>query len=431
MTIPKEIESLLYFLENSPTAWHAVEEASQTLMKEGFLRLREEDSWKLQPGCSYFVTRNGSSLCAFTLPEQHPEKAVILAAHTDSPGLKLKPNAEFRIQNNVMWGVETYGSPLLSSWLNRDLGVAGRIVYRDPAIGLTEKLVCITHAPALIPQLAIHLDKEVNDKGLLLNRQEHLSVLAALSTNLPEDVSYLEDLLMKEKGSSTLIAADLFLFPLEKPKVCGNERQLISSYRLDNLESMHACLQALLESKRPPVRTIQMAIFWDSEEIGSGTAQGAESPFLGDTLERIFCSLKLCRNDLFTFRAKSLCISVDLAHAVNPNYIAKHEPRHQPKLDGGIVLKMNANQRYATDAVSGAMIADVCIRNNIPYQKFVNRTDMPCGSTIGPLTAAKTGIRTVDIGSPVLSMHSIREILSCRDHQAMCTLLKTLLAEYC
>jgi aspartyl aminopeptidase len=428
MFISDSITNFLSFLENSPTSWHAVEVISKALLKANFIELNENETWTVHPGGKYFVTRNGSSICAFITPIHSPKKAIILGAHTDSPALKLKPNCEYRIQNYVMWGVEIYGGPLLNSWLNRDLGLAGRIVYRNEKSTLSTQLVCIKDHPVIIPQLAIHLDREVNDKGLCLNRQDHLSAIAALSTNLTDDYHYLNELLKKECPHK-ILGADLFLFPLQQPGLGGHEQQLISSYRLDNLASTHSCLEALLNSHEPAPHTIKMAVIWDNEEIGSNTSQGAASPFLNDTLERMGTHLQLKPEEMYQLRANSLCVAVDLAHAVHPNYPTKHEPHHQPRLDGGIVIKFNASQRYATDAISGAAIANLCELYGIPYQKFVNRTDMHCGTTIGPLNASRTGIRTVDIGCPQLSMHSTREMISCKDQEAMNSLLTILLQQ--
>ena len=422
------IEDFLSFLNQSPTAWHAVRCAAERLKAAGFTELSEQTAWSLQNGRGYFVLRNGSSLCAFVTPENLPTHVRLIGSHSDSPALKLKPKPEFHRENMLMFGVEVYGAPLLSSWLNRDLGLAGRIVYQDCQDNILEALVNLKKHPLVIPQLAIHLDRNVNEQGLLLNKQEHLSALAALAngTKLTKD-SYLQTLLEEELGSLNLLAHDLFLVPIEEARFMGYEKQMIASYRIDNLSSVHASLMALVQNKTPHSSMLKMITFWDNEEIGSETAQGAASPFVSHTTERIVYALNGQRENYLRLISQSLCVSVDLAHALHPNYLEKHEPRHQPILGKGIVLKYNAQQRYASDARTSAVIASLCQEAKLPLQKFVARSDMPCGSTIGPIHAHLTGMPTVDIGSPQLSMHSARELMACQDHLDMCELLASVL----
>lgn len=416
------VSDLIDFLKRSPTAWHAVEALHQRFSKEGFKVLREEEEWNLKPGGKYVVERNGSSLCAFSLPVKKPEGMDIAASHTDSPGFKLKPNPEFRKENMVMVGVEVYGAPLLSSWLNRDLGVAGRIVYLDKKGEVKESLVNCSDMPVVIPQLAIHLDRQVNEAGLILNKQEHLSALAGCASS--EDKTYLEILLGAKISTGTLLGSDLFLYPLEPPALLGMQKEMLASYRIDSLASVHAIMQGMLHGGSPLHKNrIKMAIFWDNEEIGSETAHGAGSPFLLQVVERLTLALGLSREEFLRLMHKSQCVSVDLAHALHPNHAERHDPRHQIKLGGGIVVKFNAQQRYATDARSCAKIAHLCLQADLPFQKFACRNDIPCGSTIGPIQAALSGISTVDIGIPQLSMHSSREIIAWQDHLDMCRLL--------
>lgn len=413
------------FLSKCPTAWHSIEFIRSKLLSRGFIELKENKPWNIHQRNKYFIVRNGSSLCAFQIPEKRLEKCMILATHTDSPSLKLKPNCEFYSDNLVLFGLEVYGEPLLSSWLNRDLGIAGRIVTLLQNNELQEELVTIEDAPCIIPQLALHLDRDVNEKGLILNRQEHLIAIA--STDDSVEKPYLHSLLKPFTKNNTLLSHDLFLYPLEKPRFIGKNKELISSYRIDNLASTHAALTAFLEAKSAPPDQLTMITFLDNEEIGSRTAQGADSSFFNDTLERTTSALNLSFDELCRIKAGSLNVSIDLAHAIHPNYLKKQEPNHPIHLSKGIVLKSNANMRYATDALSSSIIAALCKRLSLPLQKFVNRTDMPCGSTIGPIHASKSGIRTVDIGSPQLSMHSCREITSTKDHASMCTLLQALI----
>lgn len=423
-----EISDLLQFLDNSPTAWHAVANCASALTKSGFKELKEQDAWHLKPGGHYFVIRNGSSLCAFVVPEKDPAGARVAASHTDSPSFKLKPNPEFHKENMIMLGLEVYGSPMFASWLNRDLGIAGRVVFLDKKGHLQESLVRLEDSPIVIPQLAIHLDRNVNDSGPVLNKQEHLAALAGLEAKKTSKSSFLERELKKSLPIKDLLSFDLYVYPLEQARLIGENRHLISSYRIDSLDSVHAALQGLIQSKHPDKSLLKMLVLWDNEEIGSNTAQGAGSPFLPHIIERITLSLDMPREAYFRILSQSLCASVDLGHALHPNYAEKHEPRHLALLNQGIVIKSNAQQRYASDAKSSATIVALCKKHKIPYQLYVSRGDIPCGTTVGPINANLTGMPTVDIGCPQLSMHSCREIMGTSDHLHMIDLLSRFFA---
>lgn len=412
-------DSLVSFLNASPTPWHAVDGMVTQLNEAGFQLLKENDKWNLKPGGRYCVTRNGSSLCAFIVPTNPISNAKVILTHTDSPGFKLKPNAEFRKENMVMLGVEVYGSPLITSWLNRDLGIAGRIVYLDNKKHLRESLVRLDNSPVILPQLAIHLDRQVNESGLTLNKQEHLSVLAALS----EEKNYLERCLQKSCDFHTLLTYDLFLFPLEPARFIGHEKQMIASYRIDNLCSVHASLTALINENKPHSNCLKLIAAMDNEEIGSETAQGTASTFIPNVMERIALSLNASREDYLRMIDNSLCISSDLAHATHPNYPDRHDPRHMILMGHGIVIKYNAQHRYASDARTAGAIVALCKQHHLPYQHFVTRGDIPCGTTVGPIHAHRLGMPTVDIGTPQLSMHSCREITSTKDYHDLCVLL--------
>lgn len=419
------IQSLLSFINHAPTAWHAVDEAKKILESNGFTALNENLPWKLAPEGRYYVTRNGSALCAFVLPEKKPQSMKIVAAHTDSPALKIKPRGEHRNENMVMFSLEIYGSPLLSSWLNRDLGIAGRITFLDSKGSIKNSNVNIQDAPLVIPQLAIHLDREVNEKGLLLNKQQHLVALAAL--NFPEEKHYLESLLKNKLPIKQLLGSDLFLYPLEDAKLIGANKELISSYRFDNLGSVHAALTGLIADSSPTKETVKMIALWDNEEIGSKTPQGAESPFLKHTAERIVINSGGNREEFLIFLNKSTCLSVDQVHALHPNYPERHDPQHQPLLGKGVVVKHNAGHRYATESNTEAHVRYLCLQEKLPLQTFVSRGDIPSGSTIGPIHATVTGIKTVDVGCPQLSMHSARELGASQDHLDMCKLTESFL----
>ena len=416
------------FLDASPTSWHAIKEISERLAIREFHPLNEEEKWNLEPGKKYFVAKGGA-LCAFCLPNKAPEKAVILASHTDSPALKLKPLPTFQTENMIQFGVEVYGAPLLSSWLNRDLVLAGRVVVTNSAGKSEEKLVHLDDAILFIPQLAIHLDREVNEKGLHLNKQEHLSPIVGLSDERTAPLEALEKLLRRHLSFHSLLSFELFLVSYEPSQLVGLENEMIASYRIDNLAGAHSSLAALGMLENPSDNVLQMGLFLDNEEIGSGSKEGAESPFLSDVLQRINHSLNINPENALMIKNKSLCISIDMAHALNPNYRKKHEPQHIPLLSKGIVLKHNANQKYASNALSSAIVVHACQKLNLSCQQYVCRSDIPCGSTIGPIVAKTTGINTVDIGCPQLSMHSIREVMATQDYLDMIRLLTHLLQE--
>ncbi|CAF24214.1 M18 family aminopeptidase [Candidatus Protochlamydia amoebophila] len=421
------LNDLLSYLNNAPTPWHAVEEACQRLSKHGYTELKENEKWELKLGHSYYIKHHQTTLCVFTLPKNSPTRVRLLASHTDSPGFKLKPQAEIRRHSMILLGVEIYGSPLLNSWLNRDLGIAGHIIYKNKNNQPENCLVQLDSFPVVIPQLAIHLDREVNEKGLLLNKQEHLNALAALEKDIPTGQTYLETILKKQIDFQELLTFDLFLYPLDKARFVGFENQFISSYRIDSLASVHAALSALIETATPLENDIKMAIFWNHEEVGSHTSQGAESPFFHQTLERILLNLNCSKEDFFRLLNQSHCTSIDLAHALHPNYLDKHDGMHQPKLGQGVIIKNNAQQRYASTATSSIPIHLAAGIEQIPLQHFVSRNDMPCGSTIGPLQACTAGISTVDIGCGELSMHSCRELMASEDYIHLLNLLKVIL----
>lgn len=412
------IQNFLTFLDNSPTPWHAVETLRDRLVKEGFEELFEKDAWKLKSGQRYFIVRHGTSICAFTMPKNKPLACVIGAAHTDSPGFKLKPNAEYRKENMIMLGLEIYGGPLLTSWLNRDLGIAGRVICKLKG-KLTEQLVNLTSTPLTIPQLAIHLDRSVNENGLVLHKQDHLAALAGFAD--PSDKSSFLENAVKESVKGEILGWDLFVYPLEKASLLGKNLDMVAGYRLDNLCCVYAIIKSLFEVKKSSSQTLKMAVFWDHEEIGSDTSQGAGSTFLPQILERIAGS----REDYFRLLNQSLCVSCDAGHALHPNYPDKHEPRHQLFLNQGVILKSSAQYRYASDARSSAVIEEACKLNKQNLQRFTSRGDIPAGSTIGPITAHNTGMATVDVGIAMLSMHSAREIVGVKDLDTLRQLMTT------
>ncbi len=415
------LEDLKHFLDHSPTSWHAVQEIGVRLAMLDFEPLNEKEKWELKAGGKYFVQRGGA-LCAFKLPSNKPTRARILGSHTDSPALKLKPNPTVQEENMLLLETEIYGAPLLSSWMNRDLALAGRVVIRTGDNQIEEKLVFFDDSPLFLPQLAIHFDRDVNEKGLVLDKQDHLRPIVTLDA---EKKGFLEKLIHSQLAFEALLAFDLFLVPVEKARFLGLHGEMIASYRLDNLLSAHASVTALASSTSHP--DIQFSIFWDHEEIGSRTQEGAASPFLLDTLERIYSFFGLSSEEKLCFKSESLCISLDVAHAYNPNFSKKYDPQHRPLLGKGVVIKYNADRKYASDSLTVAPIIQACQELGLPYQNYTSHSNSGCGSTIGPIVAYSAGIPTVDIGSPVFSMHSIREVAGCQDHLMLCQLLTHLL----
>lgn len=416
------LNDFILFLKQAPTSWHAASEIGVRLAQQDFTPLQEGANWTLKPGMRYF-TQRGGSLCAFSLPSHSPKKANILASHTDSPALKLKPHPLFIEDDLTMIRVETYGSPILSTWMNRDLAIAGRLIVESQERDLEEKLIYLDQMPLLIPSLAIHLQRE---KDLLMSKQNHLcALLSANPTDKDPNVLFQE--LLQSEIKNRLLSFDLYLVPCDPPKLVGKDGEMLAAYRLDNLASAHAALLALLSSKNPQKETLQMALFSNHEEIGSQTEEGAISPFLLDILKRITLSYKQGEEALIQLKSCSQCISIDMAHAYHPSYKNKYDKNNSPQLGKGVVIKHSANQKYATHARTSAPLIQICQKENFPLQYFAPHSDSPCGSTIGPLTASRTGIPTVDIGLAQFSMHASREIISIKDHHTLCKLLQSLL----
>ena len=411
------IDDLLAYLRASPTPFHAVDQARRRLEAHGFRALDEAEPWDRLTAGAYTVTSSGSNLFAFVLPEaaEHRRRFCLVGAHTDSPNLRIKPSAEYVHEGYAQVGVEVYGGALLNSWLDRDLGVAGRVIVRDDRGALDSRLVCLERPLLRVPQLAIHLDREVNDKGLVLNRQDHLSpVLGLAAGGAP-----LAALIAEAAGvaADRVVASDLMLFDVTPPVRGGAAGELIFSARLDNLAMCHAAVTAIAQVTRPSA--IPVIALFDHEEVGSGSAAGAASAVLPRILERLAGS----REAFHQACARSTCVSADMAHAVHPNYAGRHEPRHRPQLNGGPVIKTNTQQRYATSAATAAMFAELCRAEDVAVQHYVHRTDQPCGTTIGPITSTLLGIATVDVGNPMLSMHSARELGGARDPEVMTRVL--------
>lgn len=400
------------FVQASPSSYHAAAEVARRLEAAGFERLDETAEWPTGPG-RRVVVRDGAVIAWV-----QPDGAVpttpyrILGAHTDSPSFKLKPNGQTVSEGVLQASVEVYGGPLLNSWLDRELELAGRIATDDGAVHL------VRTGPMLrIPQLAIHLDREVNSKGLLLDKQRHTQPVWGVGTG--DDADLLDELAaLAGVPGAAIVGHDVLVADTAAPTRFGRSGELFASGRMDNLTSVHAGLVALLRAPSDAEHVSVLAAF-DHEELGSESRSGASGPFLEDVLSRIASGLGASDDERRRAHAASWIVSSDAGHAVHPNYADRHDPANRPVLGGGPLLKLNANQRYASDALGGALWAGVCRAAGVPVQRFVSNNAIPCGSTIGPLSATRLGIRTVDVGVPLLSMHSARELAHVDDLAAL------------
>jgi len=424
---------LLGFIDRSPTPYHAVAEGIRRLEAAGFRVVSETEVWELAPGDRRYVVRNEGSLAAFQVGEVTPAEAGfrIIGAHSDSPNLRLKPRADLQAHGYRQLAVEPYGALLMHTWLDRDLSLAGRVSFAANG-GLQTLLIDFERPLLRIPNLAIHLQREINQEGLKLNAQQHLPPLMGL-----EDAPPLPELLTTELRTSGLAeidaadirAYDLMAYDTQPACQAGSRGEFVHASRLDNLASCHAGVSALLAAvSEPPSPFTRVIVLYDHEEVGSRSAQGAAGTFLAATLERVVNGFKSGEpQDLVRAIADSTLISVDMAHAVHPNYCDRHEPGHRPVIGSGPVIKVNSNQAYASDAATAGLFAALCDRVGIEPQHFVTRSDLVCGSTIGPISAARVGLRTVDVGNPMLSMHSCREMAGTADVDPMIDVLTAFL----
>ncbi|HLT30474.1 MAG TPA: M18 family aminopeptidase [Myxococcaceae bacterium] len=422
-------DDLLAFIEASPTPFHAVAEVIRRLEARGYRRFDETRSWDVKPGDRVYVERADSSIAAFRMGSVPPAEGGfrLVGAHTDSPNLRLKPRPAYTRAGVRQFGVEVYGGVLLHTWLDRDLGIAGRVLARGADGSVRSHLVRVDGPMLRVPSLAIHLNREVNKEGLKLNAQEHLAPMFALEDAGAFDLhAFLLETLRSdgvELDEGSILGVDLSLHDAQPPTRSGRNGEFLHAPRLDNLACCHAGLVALLDAPDDGRETVGIVLF-DHEEVGSRSAQGAGGTLLEDCVTRLCLGDGPRRGDeLQRAVAGSWLLSCDMAHALHPNYSDRHEPRHRPLLGGGPVLKTNANQSYATDGRGQALFAALCREADVPMQDFVTRTDLPCGGTIGPISAARIGMRTVDVGAPMLSMHSIREMCAARDIEAFIPVL--------
>jgi aspartyl aminopeptidase len=406
-----EADDFLSFLDASTSPWHAAERIAADLTQAGYRSLGLSDSrWTTEPGQRCFVKRGGA-VVAWIQPKGRTSRLALGLAHTDSPCLRIKPNAETVSCGCRKWAVETYGGLLNHSWLDRELVVSGRVCHDDGG-WIREELVRLEGIRPIVPSLAIHLDRAVNDRGLVLDRERHLPLLVGL-----EESPALAETLAQAVGTSVrqILSWDLCLSDAAPAALAGSD-DLVVSGRLDNLASCHALLEAL---KDLPARddTLVAVAFLDGEEVGSTHADGADSSFLPNILERIGLAHGMDRGAFLAWTSQGTALSADMAHAVHPNHPERHSPGHAPVLGGGPVLKWNASLRYATSAPSAARLRQIARQDQIPLQTFAMRADLACGSTVGPLVASQLAMEVVDCGAPMLAMHSARETMALRDHQ--------------
>lgn len=416
------LDRLFQFIESSPSPYHAAAGAAEHLSAAGFAEVERSDAWGNADASSGFVVRDGGTLVAVRTAvriDPNQLRFCVIGAHTDSPNLRIKPQPDRGALGYRQLGVEIYGGVLLNSWLDRDLGLSGRVVVSDGESDSTSTRLWRCDRPLLrVSQLAIHLDKDVND-GLKLDRQQHMTPVWGLGQSTPGGFrEFLASELNVEPAA--VVSWDVMAHDLTPPSRIGRDTELYAAARIDNLASCHAAVEALAALDGLPDDVAGVVVLFDHEEIGSDSATGARSPVLPDTLERVALALGANREQYLRAVARSVCVSADGAHAVHPNYPERHEPQHLPRLNGGPVIKTNANVRYATDARTSARFASACKSAGVPHQVYSHRSNLPCGSTIGPITASRLGIAVVDVGSPQLSMHSARE-LGGSDDPAMLT----------
>lgn len=438
-TTPAETLALLDYIERSPTPFHCAAETARQLDAAGFTALTEGARWELVPGGAYYLHKDGSVI-AFEVGQRPVAEAGfrVVGAHTDSPNLRVKPHPDVTKAGYRLLGVEVYGGALEYTWLDRDLGLAGRVVLSGEGrpSALEQRLVEVRRPLLRVPSLAIHLNREVKSDGLKINSQKHMPPVLGLTAGDAkdkDDVGALRRLLAAELdvAPERILSWDLSLFDLVPPTVGGLNGEFIFAPRLDNQASSHAALTALLLAReRGPGDVTRVICLYDHEECGSQTTTGAEGALTASVLQRIAAmGVDSEGHDAFARAiANSFQVSADMAHAVHPSHDDRHEPEHRPALNGGPVIKINVNQRYATSGEGAALFEALCREADVPCQKFVNRTDLPCGTTIGPISAARLGITTVDVGNPMLSMHSIREQAGSLDHPRMIEVLARFMA---
>ena len=407
-------EKLLEFISKSPTAFQAAEETRKRFLEEGFTELKEEESWNLEKGGKYFVMRNHSAIIGFSIPVNDCRRYHIIASHSDSPSFKIKENPEMSVNGAyVKLNVERYGGMILSTWFDRPLSVAGRMIVRKNG-KILEKLVNIDRDLVMIPSLAIHMNRDING-GYHYNVQKDMLPLYSGSGEKGNFMRMMAE--EAEVRPEDILGHDLFLYDRTPGTLWGVNEEFVSAPRLDDLQCAFSSMEGFLQGNRE--ESISVHCVLDNEEVGSSTRQGAASTFLKDTLMRINMGLGRTQEEYYMALADSFMISADNAHALHPNHTDKTDPVNRPVLNEGIVIKYNANQKYCTDGVSAAIFKDICDRAKVPYQTFVNRSDMAGGSTLGNISNTQVPVKTVDIGLAQLAMHSVYETTGAKDTESL------------
>jgi aspartyl aminopeptidase len=416
----ESVNELINFINKSPSVFHAVESSKKILLENGFKQLDEKEKWELEKGSKYFICKNNSALIAFEVGKGKIEEDGfrIIGAHTDSPGFKIKPNSEILTEGTlVSLNTETYGGPILSTWFDRPLTLAGKVIIKGESItNPIQKLINIKKPIMIIPNVAIHFNREVND-GYKYNKQKDmLPILGFISKEL-DNKDYLLDLIASELGinKNEILDYDLYLNATEEGTLVGLNDEFISIGKLDDLWMVFAGIKAIVNSDNNKSTKIMMC--FDNEEVGSTTAEGANSNTLINIMSRINYCLGNKEEELQRGLANSFMISADLAHGIHPNYIEKHDPTNKPKLGEGVVIKYSANKKYGTDALVASIIKQCCDKADVPVQLFVNRSDALGGSTIGPVANSSLTIPVADVGPAILAMHSVRELGAVKDNE--------------
>lgn len=422
-----QAQDLLSFIDQSPSPWHVVNSVESLIKPFNFVKLDETSDWRIETGGRYYVVRDDSSIIVIVAGSKPliDTGFKLIGAHTDSPGLRVKPNAINNKDGLQRVNVEVYGSPILATFTDRDLSLAGRLCYRNKQNQIASRLIRFDEPLIRLANLAIHMNRSVNEDGLKLHKQNELPLfMSAVAEQLPEH--YFNDLLAQQSGLARdcILSWDLAVYDTQKGVIWGAQQEFISNSQLDNLASCHAALQALLaEDSLNSGNTLVCALF-DHEEIGSTSKHGADGSFLPDVLQRLTLAQQYDRHEYARILAKSFLISADMAHAYHPNFPAAYDAEHRVAINGGPVIKTNANQRYSSEGMSEALCINWCQQAEVPYQHYSHRCDLPCGSTIGPIASAKLGVRSVDIGCPMWAMHSIRESAGVADHSFMIKVLQ-------
>jgi aspartyl aminopeptidase len=433
MTAPLQISSeahsvaqaLLEYIDVSPSPWHVVATTSAMLKANGFKCLRENEPWQFKKNGRYFVVRDGASIIAFVLGK-HPIAEAgfhMVGAHTDSPGLRIKPKAAQSSSGIAQLGVEVYGGPILATFTDRDLSLAGRVTVKNGS-SFDTHLIKFDQSVVRLPNLAIHMNREVNDKGLVLNKQTGLPLIFGVSPNNEHAYAMFTEQIAQQLQiqAQDILTWDLNVYDTQKGSFWGADNAFIANSQLDNLASCHAAITALLDAREQ--ETTAVCALFDHEEIGSESATGAGGSFMQDIIQRICSSTDTNEEGRLRAMANSFFISADMAHAFHPNHASAYEPCHHVMVNQGPVIKTNANQRYSTNAETAARFIQLCELAHVPYQQYAHRTDLGCGSTIGPIIASRLGVASVDVGNPMWAMHSVRESAGVADHLFMIDVLK-------